>query len=196
MTPTYVSCSARDGNGRKWTAPSTAPRPYEAPLFRPLYVGGSELHGFAIVEGYSAPLPSPPRFPRKLPVHQSKAPYRPSIAEYPVLSWKRVRERSDTLLRLLGIRRQSPYFRVPSHRSHGPGDWHLPPGTILEVPRRTEFVVRSSPRVPVNPTFEPEPKRERAKEYQLEGIAQLSVSAPRRLNHRTGGLSAALLRFG
>jgi hypothetical protein len=33
----------------------------------------------------------------------------------------------------------------------------------------------SSPRVPVNPTPKPEPKRERAKHYQLEAIAQISV---------------------
>ena len=33
----------------------------------------------------------------------------------------------------------------------------------------------SSPRVPVNPTLKPEPKRERAKHYQLEAIAQMSV---------------------
>jgi hypothetical protein len=33
----------------------------------------------------------------------------------------------------------------------------------------------SSPRVPVNPTPYPEPKRERAKHYQLEAIAEMSV---------------------
>jgi hypothetical protein len=31
ITPTYVSCLARGGRGRHWTAPSTAPRPYTAP---------------------------------------------------------------------------------------------------------------------------------------------------------------------
>jgi hypothetical protein len=35
--------------------------------------------------------------------------------------------------------------------------------------------VPSSPRVPINPTPYPEPKRERAKHYQLEAIAQMSV---------------------
>ena len=34
----------------------------------------------------------------------------------------------------------------------------------------------SSPRVPVNPTFEPPRQRERAKHYQLEAIAYMSVS--------------------
>ena len=33
----------------------------------------------------------------------------------------------------------------------------------------------SSPRVPVNPTPEPERQRERAKTYQLEAIAEMSV---------------------
>ncbi len=33
----------------------------------------------------------------------------------------------------------------------------------------------SSPRVPVNPTPDPETKRERAKHYQLEAIAEMSV---------------------
>ena len=33
----------------------------------------------------------------------------------------------------------------------------------------------SSPRVPVNPTPEPERQRERAKRYQLEAIAEMSV---------------------
>ncbi len=33
----------------------------------------------------------------------------------------------------------------------------------------------SSPRVPINPTPKPEPKRERAKHYQLEAITQMSV---------------------
>jgi hypothetical protein len=33
----------------------------------------------------------------------------------------------------------------------------------------------SSPRVPVNPTPEPEHQRERAKTYQLEAIAEMSV---------------------
>jgi AraC-like DNA-binding protein len=35
--------------------------------------------------------------------------------------------------------------------------------------------VPSSPRVPINPTPYPEPKRERAKHYQLEAIAQMSI---------------------
>ncbi len=34
----------------------------------------------------------------------------------------------------------------------------------------------SSPKVPVNPTFEPPRQRERAKHYQLEAIAYMSVS--------------------
>ena len=33
----------------------------------------------------------------------------------------------------------------------------------------------SSPKVPVNPTPGPEPQRERAKHYQLEAIAEMSV---------------------
>ena len=33
-----------------------------------------------------------------------------------------------------------------------------------------------SPKVPVNPTPGPEPQRERAKHYQLESIAYMSVS--------------------
>ncbi len=33
----------------------------------------------------------------------------------------------------------------------------------------------SSPRVPINPTPKPEPKRERAKHHQLEAITQMSV---------------------
>ena len=48
--------------------------------------------------------------------------------------------------------------------------------TILEVLRSKEFVVSSSPRVPVNPRPEPPAQRERAKHYQLEAIAYMSVS--------------------
>ena len=48
--------------------------------------------------------------------------------------------------------------------------------TILEVLRRTEFVVSSEPTTPVNPTFAPPARRERAKDYQLEAIARMSVS--------------------
>ncbi len=47
--------------------------------------------------------------------------------------------------------------------------------TTLEVLRRTEFVVPSSPRVSVNPTFGPPARRERPKDYQLEAIARMSV---------------------
>ena len=50
-----------------------------------------------------------------------------------------------------------------------------PRGTILEMLRRKEFLVPSSLKVPINPTPCPEPKRERAKHYQLEAIAQMSV---------------------
>ncbi len=48
--------------------------------------------------------------------------------------------------------------------------------TILEVLRRTEFVVSSEPTTPVNPSFGPPAQRERAKHYQLEAIARMSVS--------------------
>ena len=51
-----------------------------------------------------------------------------------------------------------------------------PGETILEVLRRTEFVVSSEPTTPVNPTFGPPARRERAKDYQLEAIARMSVS--------------------
>ena len=46
------------------------------------------------------------------------------------------------------------------------------PQTVLH---RKEFVVSSSPKVPINPTPYPEPKRKRAKHYQLEAIAQMAV---------------------
>ena len=51
-----------------------------------------------------------------------------------------------------------------------------PGETILEVLRSKEFVVSSSPKVPVNPRPEPPAQRERAKHYQLEAIAYMSVS--------------------
>ncbi len=51
-----------------------------------------------------------------------------------------------------------------------------PGETILEVLRRTEFVVSSEPTTPVDPTFGSPARRERAKDYQLEAIAYMSVS--------------------
>ncbi len=46
----------------------------------------------------------------------------------------------------------------------------------------------SSPRVPVNPTFEPPAQRERAKHYQLEAIAYMSVmgTSPGKMADVTG----------
>ena len=51
-----------------------------------------------------------------------------------------------------------------------------PGETILEVLRRTEFVVSSESATPVNPTPRLFVRRERAKDYQLEAIAYMSVS--------------------
>jgi hypothetical protein len=50
-----------------------------------------------------------------------------------------------------------------------------PGETILEVLHRKEFVVPSSPRASVEPNFRPPAQRERAKYYQLEAIAHMSV---------------------
>ena len=63
-----------------------------------------------------------------------------------------------------------------------------PEETILEVLRRKEFVMPSSPKVPVNPTFGPPAQRERAKHYQLEAIAYMSVSgtSPGKMAEITG----------
>ncbi len=53
----------------------------------------------------------------------------------------------------------------------------ITPGeTILEVLRSKEFVVSSSPKVPVNPRPEPPRQRERAKHYQFEAVAYMAVS--------------------
>jgi hypothetical protein len=51
-----------------------------------------------------------------------------------------------------------------------------PGETILEVLRRKEFVVPSSPRASVEPDFRPPAQRERARHYQLDAIAYMSVS--------------------
>ena len=51
-----------------------------------------------------------------------------------------------------------------------------PGETILELLRSKEFIVSSSPKVPVNPRPEPPAQRERAKHYQLEAIAYMAVS--------------------
>ncbi len=63
-----------------------------------------------------------------------------------------------------------------------------PGETILEVLRRTEFVVSSEPTTPVNRTFGPPARRERAKDYQLEAIARMSVwgNSPGKMAAATG----------
>jgi hypothetical protein len=63
-----------------------------------------------------------------------------------------------------------------------------PGETILEILRRKEFVVPSSPKVSVNPTFGPPAQRERAKHYQLEAIAHMSVvgTSPGKMADVTG----------
>ncbi len=92
-----------------------------------------------------------------------------------MLSWERVDEELTHFCDpwILGDSpRTSGFF--PSDLT-GPTLDTCPRGTILEVLHRKEFVVPSSSKVPVNPTPYPEPKRERAKHYQLEAIAQMSV---------------------